>query len=157
MMYDCTYRCLYIRSGPYQFFPGKYIWVFYFPSYDLIISGFFIQLYKINFFHIVFVIHIVALFFGTWRFVVFIGIQITQTSPAWQKLQCVPFCLVSLTLYRHLPYLTFFFTLACFMADWLADDILERGKRHSIDNTVQLISKPPDTSRDIFVDFCGIN
>lgn len=63
--------------------------------------------------------------------------------PAWQKLQCVPFCLVSLTLYRHLPYLTFFFTLACFMADWLADDILERGKRHSIDNTVQLISKPP--------------
>lgn len=62
---------------------------------------------------------------------------------AWQKLQCVPFCLVSLTLYRHLPYLTFFFTLACFMADWLADDILERGKRHSIDNTVQLISKPP--------------
>lgn len=79
MMYDCTYRCLYIRSGPYQFFPGKYIWVFYFPSYDLIISVFFIQLYKINFFHIVFVIHIVALFFGTWRFVVFIGIQITKT------------------------------------------------------------------------------
>lgn len=41
---------------------------------------FLIQLYKIIFFHIVFVIHIVALFFGTWRFVVFIGIQITQTS-----------------------------------------------------------------------------
>lgn len=59
---------------PYQFFPGKYIWVFYFPSFDLIISVFFIQLYKINFFHIVFVIHIVVIIFGTWRFVVFIGI-----------------------------------------------------------------------------------
>lgn len=142
---------------PYQFFPGKYIWVFYFPSYDLIISGFFIQLYKINFFHIVFVIHIVVIIFWNMKIRCFYWYSNYKDVSAWQKLQCVPFCLVSLTLYRHLPYLTFFFTLACFMADWLADDILERGKRHSIDNTVQLISKPPDTSRDIFVDFCGIN
>lgn len=118
---------------------------------------FFIQLYKINFFHIVFVIHIVVIIFWNMKIRCFYWYSNYKDVPAWQKLQCVPFCLVSLTLYRHLPYLTFFFTLACFMADWLADDILERGKRHSIDNTVQLISKPPDTSRDIFVDFCGIN
>lgn len=41
----------------------------------------------------------------------------------------------------------------CFMAESLADDIVERGKRCTTDNTSQLASKQSDTSRDIFVDF----
>lgn len=41
----------------------------------------------------------------------------------------------------------------CFMAESLADDIVERGKRCTTDNTSQLASKRSDTSRDIFVDF----
>lgn len=118
---------------------------------------FLIQLYKIIFFSHCFRDSYCCNNFWNMKIRCFYWYSNYTDVPAWQKLQCVPFCLVSLTLYRHLPYLTFFFTLACFMADWLADDILERGKRHSIDNTVQLISKPPDTSRDIFVDFCGIN
>lgn len=118
---------------------------------------FLIQLYKIIFFSHCFRDSYCCIIFWNMEIRCFYWYSNYTDVPALQKLQCVPFCLVSLTLYRHLPYLTFFFTLVCFMADWLADDILERGKRHSIDNTVQLISKPPDTSRDIFVDFCGIN
>ena len=41
----------------------------------------------------------------------------------------------------------------CFMEESLADDIVERGKRCTTDNTSQLASKRSDTSRDIFVDF----
>lgn len=99
----CTYRWLYIKSGPYQFFPGKYIWVFYFPSYDLIISVFFIQLYKINFFHIVFVIHIVVIIFWNMKIRCFYWYSNYKDVPAWQKL-FVLFLLPSISTSRTLRF-----------------------------------------------------